>query len=319
MREAHSGPSSAVCPARVKSAIHSLIFGRMSGRHKNLSVSFQSRAEMLRLLSRTSRARQYTSQHTSKANSGFADIAPPPVSHLWLLPPLRIAPWPTENCALPLPRFRNHALRSPLSRIPPTQNLAYSALQPVFPNRAEVFAAQQPAGRALPLRHLVAAKLLFAKVPQLRRNAGLRVMRELGDFIERQPGVALAGAEHHVAQHVALPAPACRGRQACAGSPPLGDTRRGLHFRTSPGFPHACLPSRQLLLVGKLLCDCCKRALVFILVTLFGRPRGAVGIFVISGAGAARAQSFELAASCSPTPSHQNCTHTFSTDFHSRY
>src|SRR5215831_14059715 len=178
MREAHSGPSSAVSPARVKSAIHSLIFGRMSGRHKNLSVSFQSRAEMLRLLSRTSHARQYTSQHTSKANSGFADIAPPPVSHPWLLPPLRKAPWLTENCVLPLlPRFRNHALRSPLNRIPPTQNLAYSAPQPVFPNRAEVFAAQQPAGRTLPLRHLVAAKLLFAKVPQLRRNAGLRVVR----------------------------------------------------------------------------------------------------------------------------------------------
>src|SRR5262249_47428599 len=29
------------------------------------------------------------------------DIAPPPVSHLWLLPPLRKAPWLTENCVLP--------------------------------------------------------------------------------------------------------------------------------------------------------------------------------------------------------------------------
>src|SRR5215467_13340921 len=44
---------------------------------------------------------------------------------------------------------------------------------------------------------------------QLCGNAGWRVMRQLGQFVERQPSLALACAEHYVAQHVTLPPPAC--------------------------------------------------------------------------------------------------------------
>ena len=46
MREAHSGPSSAACPAYVRSEIPSFILGRMSRRHSYLSESFLSGAPL---------------------------------------------------------------------------------------------------------------------------------------------------------------------------------------------------------------------------------------------------------------------------------
>src|SRR5882762_6320041 len=77
MREACSGPSSAACPASAKSATHSFSRGRKSGRHKNRPESCQFSAQTPRLVSNTSRAPRYTSQHTSNASSGFTLIVPP--------------------------------------------------------------------------------------------------------------------------------------------------------------------------------------------------------------------------------------------------
>src|SRR5260221_13926400 len=77
MREACSGPSSAACPASAKSATHSFSRGRKSGRHKNRPESCQFSAQTPRLVSSTSRAPRYTSQHTSNASSGFTLIVPP--------------------------------------------------------------------------------------------------------------------------------------------------------------------------------------------------------------------------------------------------
>src|SRR6266849_2269347 len=86
MREAQSGPSSADLPASAKSATHSFSRARKSGRHRNFPVSFQLSAEMPRLVSSTSRAPRYTSQHTSNASSGLTPMAPPLSPHPTLLP-----------------------------------------------------------------------------------------------------------------------------------------------------------------------------------------------------------------------------------------
>jgi hypothetical protein len=39
-------------------------------------------------------------------------------------------------------------------------------------------------------------------------------MRQLGELLQSQPGIALARSEHRVAKHVALPLPACRRSSA---------------------------------------------------------------------------------------------------------
>ena len=44
-------------------------------------------------------------------------------------------------------------------------------------------------------------------MPQLRRNAGRRVMRQLGQLVQCQLRLALLRAQHHVAKHIALSSP----------------------------------------------------------------------------------------------------------------
>jgi hypothetical protein len=100
--------------------------------------------------------------------------------------------------------------------------------QLILPNCSEVFAAQNLAGRALPLAHLESAKLRLAQMAQLRRNACLRVMREMGELVKRQPGAKMAGAQQDHAKHVALAAPACHRRQAYAN----------VRFHPSSSLPH---------------------------------------------------------------------------------
>src|SRR5216110_2442515 len=103
---------------------------------------------------------------------------------------------------MPLPK--SPPARFPESHAGAVGNPPYASLQPVLPNRAEVFSVQNSARQSLLLFHFVSAELLLAQVPQLRRNACGRVMRKHGKLVERQPGVALACAEHDVTQHVAL-------------------------------------------------------------------------------------------------------------------
>lgn len=153
-----------------------------------------------------------------------------------------------------------------------------SALQPILPNRAEIFAAQNPAGYALLLLHLVSAKFRFAQMPQLRGDAGRRVMRELGEFLERQRGVALAGAEHHVqSTSRCLRVSAVARRIVCFSNLLL--VCRIVASSPAAGYSSAGILSAT-------------RSALFSSVTLVAfleRPRRAVRILVIPRARAARA------------------------------
>src|ERR1700686_1571626 len=75
MREAQHVGSSAARPAKAKSATHSFSRGRKFGFHKNLPVSFRFSAEIPRFNSSTSRARRYTSRHTSNASTNLGLLA----------------------------------------------------------------------------------------------------------------------------------------------------------------------------------------------------------------------------------------------------
>src|SRR5215831_1635866 len=91
-----------------------------------------------------------------------------------------------------------------LKRRPLHLNPSHSALQPILPNRAIVLTPQQLSRSAHPLFQLEATEPWLPQMPQLGRDARLRVMSQLREFVEHQPRVALASAQHHVAKHIPL-------------------------------------------------------------------------------------------------------------------
>src|SRR6266568_1965233 len=150
---------------------------------------------------------------------------------------------------------------------------AYCALELILPDRSEVFSAQELAHGARPFLHHESAVLRLAQMPQLRGNACRRVMRQLGQFVQREPRFALPRAQHHVAKHVALPS--SRDRQDFP----------------SLSFSHHRLLSCRLSLLGrKLFCVRARRAVAILVFSIIRcGPRRAVRVFVIPRASAASA------------------------------
>jgi hypothetical protein len=107
-------------------------------------------------------------------------------------------------------------------------------------------------------------------VPQLSGNARRRVLCQLREFVERQPGLAFPCAEQHVAQYVALPP-------------------SRILVRTSPSNSlHRRLPSRRSSFLGwKLFPARVVSSRGFFFIGNIRSPGGPVRVLIISRAGAA--------------------------------
>ena len=86
------------------------------------------------------------------------------------------------------------------------------AAQPVFPDRSVrsalihtlIHTRHKFKSAAAALLNAIPSVLLFAQVPQLRRNARRWIAGHVRQFVQRQPRVTLRRAQHHVAQHCPL-------------------------------------------------------------------------------------------------------------------
>jgi hypothetical protein len=111
-------------------------------------------------------------------------------------------------------------------------------------------------------------------MPQLRGDARRRVMRQFREFVERQPRFALPRAQQYVAKHISLP-----------------PSRDSLPFPSSNVSHHLRLLSRRSTFLSRKLFRACIQGFAALLtVSLVEHPRRAVGVFVVSGTSAARAQ-----------------------------
>jgi len=75
----------------------------------------------------------------------------------------------------------------------------------VFPYRSETLCSHRFVDRAAALHDFIRTEPRLPHVPQLRRNARRRVVRQFRQLVECQPRGALPRAEHHVANHFPLP------------------------------------------------------------------------------------------------------------------
>src|SRR5271168_2342614 len=115
-------------------------------------------------------------------------------------------------------------------------------------------------------------------MPQLRRDARRRVVRQFRQLVERQPRRALPCAQHHVANH--LPLFSCRSQTFLFTLPP--PHRLCLLSRPS------CLQVRKLVVV---LAPILFRVIDRQFVVRIWPPSRPVGVFVVPCASAASAPS----------------------------